>query len=103
VASTVVVKIPLNEVEKDWRRESAARHMQILAEHYGVYQDLFNGNYFTPVVNLHIFYDSDNDLVTPVYYGNRILPAEVTLQIPFALLSLEYSLFVLLWLFGYCK
>jgi len=74
----VAVKIALIDVEKEWLRESAARHIQILAEHYGIYQDLFNGDYFTPVINLHVCYDYDDDLVTPVYYGNRIFPAEVT-------------------------
>jgi len=71
------VKIPLLDVEKDWLWESAARHIQTVAEHYGIYTDLFDGNYFTPVVNLHVCYDYDDELVTPVYYGNRILPAEV--------------------------
>ena len=72
------MKIPLVEVEKDWRKESASRHIETVAEHYGIYQDLFNCDYFTPVTNLHICYDYDDDLVTPVYYGNRIFPAEVT-------------------------
>lgn len=68
--------IPLIDVEKDWRKESAARHIQTVAEHYGIYQDMFDGDYFTPVVNLYVCYDYDDDLVTPVYYGNRIFPAE---------------------------
>lgn len=75
---TVAVTIPLIDVEKDWRKESAARHIQTVAEHYGIYQDMFDGDYFTPVVNLYVCYDYDDDLVTPVYYGNRIFPAEVT-------------------------
>ena len=29
------------------------------------------------MINLHICYDYDDDLVTPVYFGNRIFPAEV--------------------------
>jgi len=77
VAWIVVVKIPLIDVEKEWRKESASRHIQTVANHYGIYQDLFNGDYFTPVVNLHVCYDCDDDLVAPVYYGNRIFPAEV--------------------------
>jgi len=74
------VKIPLLEVEKEWRKESAGKHIEAIAEHYGIYEDLFNGDYFTPVTNLHICYDYDDDLVTPVYYGNRIFPAEVSLR-----------------------
>ena len=73
----VAVKIPLIDVEKDWRKESATGHLQTVAEHYGIYQDLFDGDYFAPVVHLHICYQYDGDLVTPVYHGNRIFPAEV--------------------------
>jgi len=76
-AWTVAVNVPLTDVEKDWIKESAAGHLQTIAEHYGIYHDLFDGDYFTPVTNLHICYDYEDDLVTPVYYGNRIFPAEV--------------------------
>jgi len=78
VVWVVSVKVPLLDVEKDWRRESAPRHIETLAVHYGIYDDLFHGDYFTPVVNLHVCYRYDDELVTPVYYGNRIFPAEVT-------------------------
>jgi len=85
----IVVKVSLVDVEKEWCKESAPRHIQTIAEHYGIYQDLFDGDYFTPVVNLHICYDYDDDLVTPVYYGNRIFPAEVSSCEFFSPLSLN--------------
>ena len=74
----VAVKVPLLDVEKEWRKESAGSHIETLAKHYGIYGDLFNGDYFTPVINLYVCYDFTDDLVSPVYYGNRIFPAEVT-------------------------
>jgi len=77
VLNYIVVKIPLDAVKKDWLTESGPGHIQTLAEHYGVYRDLFNGDYFTPVVNLNVCFDYSDELVTPVYYGNRIAPTEV--------------------------
>jgi hypothetical protein len=72
------VKIPLDEVKKDWWLESGAQKIPILAEHYGIFNDLFGGNYFVPVVNLSISFDYDDESVTPVCYGNKIPPAEVS-------------------------
>lgn len=74
------VKIPLDEVQKDWWLESAAQKVPTLAEHYGLFNDLFGGNYFVPVVNMNISYDYDDQSVTPVYYGNKIPPAEVCIR-----------------------
>ena len=34
---------------------------------YGVYEDLFDGAYFTPNVNLTIEFDYNEELVTPVF------------------------------------
>ena len=46
------------------------------AELYGIYEDLFNGDYFTPILNLKVSYDFDEELITPVYRGNVIKPHE---------------------------
>jgi large subunit ribosomal protein L38 len=37
------------------------------AEFYGIFEDLFDGAYFKPVLNLSVEYDYDEDTVTPVY------------------------------------
>ena len=37
------------------------------ADLYGIYEDLFDGAYFTPNLNLIIEFDFDEELVTPVY------------------------------------
>jgi len=48
------------------------------ADLYGIYEDLFDGAYFTPNLNLTIEFDFDEELVTPVYRGNVIKPKEAT-------------------------
>jgi len=47
---------------------------------YGVFEDLFDGAYFTPNVNLEIEFDYEEDLVTPVFRGNVIKPKEATTE-----------------------
>ena len=37
------------------------------ADLYGIYEDLFDGAYFTPNLDLTIEFDFDEELVTPVY------------------------------------
>jgi large subunit ribosomal protein L38 len=51
----------------------------LLAEHYGIYGDLFGGNFFVPVVNMNVSFDYDAEFVTPVYYGNKIPAAEASI------------------------
>ena len=44
---------------------------------YGVFEDLFDGAYFTPNVNLEIEFDYEEDLVTPVFrysVGHKSIP-----------------------------
>lgn len=52
--------------------------MRAIAEHYGVFSDLFGTAFFYNTVPMSIFYDYDDEFVTPVYFGNRIPPAEVS-------------------------
>ena len=54
--------------------------MRALAEHHGVYRDLFNDAYFIPVVDMKVLYDYDDEFVTPVHLGNSILPSEVGMR-----------------------
>lgn len=74
------LKVSLESVRRDWINELGPLHIQTLAEHYGVFKDLFNGDFFTPVVNLKVCFDYQDDLVTPVYYGNRIPPTDGSRQ-----------------------
>ena len=64
---------------QDYALEKGPKHAKAIAKHYGIYEDLFNGAEFLPVVDLGVFYecDDDGDKVTPVYRGNVIDPGEV--------------------------
>lgn len=75
-ARTRTLKISLDEVKKEWKRHEGSKHIKNIAEHYGIYKDLFEYGYFMPYVIMDIAFDYDNDHETPVYYGNIINPSE---------------------------
>lgn len=62
----------------EWERTCGPYHKQRLAEHYGLYRDLFHGATFVPRVPLHVAYAVGEDDLVPVYYGNEVTPTEVT-------------------------
>lgn len=70
-----LVKIPLDKVQETWEKSSGPFHIMKLADHYGVFRDLFPMAYFLPQVSLHISYSQDSS--GQVYYGNRLTPTEV--------------------------
>ena len=72
------MEIPLEEVKDDWMTEAGNAHIKAAAEHYGIYEDLFEGAYFYPVRRLTVGYALDEEYVTPVYRGNRIPASEVS-------------------------
>ncbi len=73
------MKVPLDKVNEAYTQEWEPIHRRTLAEHYGIYRDLFNGASFTPSLNASITFDYDDEYVTPVHRGNIILPAEVSM------------------------
>lgn len=74
------MSIPLDEVKAEWERTSGPYHKQRIAEHYGLYRDLFDDATFVPRVLLRVGYDSDEEYVVPVYHGNLVAPIEVLYQ-----------------------
>lgn len=58
--------------------ENGVEQIKLMAEHYGIYNDLFGGDYFYPTVNMGIYYDFNEDFLTPVCRGNIISPSEVS-------------------------
>jgi large subunit ribosomal protein L38 len=60
-----------------WFHEYGPWHFQKIAEHYGIYKDLFDGDFFVPVVNIDINYEFDGQYINPVIRGNRLTPTEV--------------------------
>ncbi|KAK8723935.1 hypothetical protein OTU49_011613, partial [Cherax quadricarinatus] len=59
-----------------WETFTGPHHIRTLAEHYGIFRDLYGNAYFIPSVILKIFYDFDEETVTPVYRGNTVKPRE---------------------------
>ncbi|XP_033754821.1 39S ribosomal protein L38, mitochondrial-like [Pecten maximus] len=60
-----------------WYGMGWSKNMRAVAQHYGVYRDLFYDAYFYPQFPLNVFYEYDNETVTAVYNGNIISPSEV--------------------------
>lgn len=73
----MLVKIPLDDVKSEWEKTVGSQHIKDIAEHYGIFRDLFYGAYFLPQIPLHIAYEYDDLVATPVYRGNHIKPSEV--------------------------
>ena len=69
------VKIPLDKVQETWEKSSGPFQIKRLAEHYGVFRDLFPMAYFLPQVPVQISYGQDNSV--KVHHGNRLTPTEV--------------------------
>ncbi|XP_013782939.1 39S ribosomal protein L38, mitochondrial-like [Limulus polyphemus] len=75
-ARTRTLRISLEEVKEEWKNTVGPHHVREVAEHYGIFQDLFDHAYFTPYVMLDVFFDYDDKYVTPVHRGNIIYPSE---------------------------
>jgi large subunit ribosomal protein L38 len=71
------VSIDLSEVKKEWLKTSGPYHIRDVADHYGIFNDLFGKfAYFVPRVGLNIKYKLSDDEFHPVYFGNRIYPEQ---------------------------
>lgn len=75
---TPTVKIPLDRVQDAWSKSSGPFQIKRLADHYGVFTDLFHMAYFLPQVPLHICYSQEN--TANVNYGNRLTPTQVWIR-----------------------
>ena len=71
------MQIPLKEVKEEWLKTAGPLQIRKVAEHYGVYEDLFGDAYFVPRIRLDIKYKQRDDSFMPVCHGNVIKPAEV--------------------------
>ncbi|XP_071620732.1 large ribosomal subunit protein mL38 [Heliangelus exortis] len=72
------VLIPLDEVKAEWERTSGPFHKQRVAEHCGIFRDLFKGATFTPWVTLRVEYSQEDEHLVPVYHGNMVTPSEAS-------------------------
>ncbi|XP_045618376.1 large ribosomal subunit protein mL38 isoform X1 [Procambarus clarkii] len=70
--------VDINKVREEWDSTSGPHHIRTLAEHYGIFRDLYGCAYFIPRVALRINYNFDDEMVSPVYRGNTIKPREAS-------------------------
>ncbi|XP_075033909.1 large ribosomal subunit protein mL38 [Mixophyes fleayi] len=90
------LQIPLDEVRAEWERTCGPAHIQSVAEHYGVYKDLFGEATFVPRLALRVQYNTGEDTVMPIYYGNVVTPSETALAPEVMFEAEEGSLWTLL-------
>lgn len=69
------VKVSLDRVQAGWEETSGPYHVQRLADHYGIFKDLFPMAYFYPRFILRVSYGQDSP--AQVHYGNHLTPTEV--------------------------
>lgn len=79
-ARNLTLDVPLEDAKSEWCKNQGPEVIKTVAEHFGIYRDLFYGAHFVPRVPLSISFEIDEDgegsFSLPVCRGNVILPAE---------------------------
>lgn len=70
--------VDLKDVREHWLQTDGPFHIRRIAEHYGVYKDLYRDAYFMPTVPLDISYNLEDEKFVRVYTGNVIKPKEAS-------------------------
>lgn len=73
------LKIDLEETYEEWEETVAHKHLKSIADHYGIFKDLYGDAYFYPKVILKALFSS-GDVLHPVYYGNIIRPEDAKVK-----------------------
>ncbi|XP_056153150.1 39S ribosomal protein L38, mitochondrial [Lampris incognitus] len=87
-------KINLDRVQEIWEKSNGPFQIKRLADHYGVFRDLFPVAYFLPQVTIRVNYSQDNS--GQVHYGNRLTPTEASSAPDITFEAEEGSLWTLL-------
>ncbi|XP_037073153.1 39S ribosomal protein L38, mitochondrial-like, partial [Pollicipes pollicipes] len=87
--------VPLDQVEAEWRHALGPEHARNVAEHYGVFGDLFGVGFFTPVLPLRVSFPLGEEECAVAHVGNSIKPAEASRQPDVAFEAPEHSLWTL--------
>jgi len=66
--------------KRDWTTYFFRRHVKLAADHYGVFQDLYDFGFFYPTKVLQVGYPVSDGESAPVHLGNIIVPAETRQQ-----------------------
>lgn len=72
--------VPLEEVSVENFEGAGQEAIHTLANHFGIFRDLFAHAYFYPQIQLEIGYEIDEepDMMNRVFHGNILTPAEVS-------------------------
>jgi large subunit ribosomal protein L38 len=72
------LEVSLDDIENVWENTSGPNQIQQAAEYYGIFDDLFENGYFSPVkpLKINFTYFLDEEYVSPVYRGNFLKPYE---------------------------
>ncbi|EDO33819.1 predicted protein, partial [Nematostella vectensis] len=70
------VSIDLEGVHKEWTVNQNGSHIRSLAKHSGIFDHVFDGEEFSPCVNLDIRYESG----AKVHHGNFLTPSQALLE-----------------------
>ncbi|CAD1470413.1 unnamed protein product [Heterotrigona itama] len=70
------LSLNLEEARKIWLETTGPYNVRKIADHYGIYQDLFGNAFFFPAIHLDVNYSMDDDTLVKVCTGNVIKPAE---------------------------
>lgn len=70
--------LDLSKIQEDWTKTDGPSHLFNIADHYGIFKDLFDHGIFTPCVPLKVSYDYDEQTVSPVYMGNILEACDVS-------------------------
>ena len=69
------VSIPLETVRKEWMAKYEFSTTTKLARHYGIFENMFQGNEFIPSVRMLVTFGQTDQ----VHYGNFLTPSQVCL------------------------
>ncbi|XP_015127237.1 39S ribosomal protein L38, mitochondrial [Diachasma alloeum] len=84
------LSIDLKAAKEDWWQTDAPSHIKTIAEHYGIFNDLYGDAYFYPTIPLEINYEVNEETIATVHRGNLLKPNEVK-NIPFVKYTAEPS------------
>ncbi|KAL0279981.1 UNVERIFIED_CONTAM: hypothetical protein PYX00_001415 [Menopon gallinae] len=74
------LKVDLEQVAVEWFKDDGPLDIYKVADHYGIYSDLFGYAYFVPQVHLEIGFPLPDGNEAPVHRGNVVKPAEALVK-----------------------
>ena len=78
------MNIDYKNAEQIWRNCERTQQVKSIADNNKIYHHLFGDYaYFYPVIDLVTEYSFDDEMISPIYFGNLMKPKEVSLDLFF--------------------